>query len=115
MSKYPEFVPKLPQPVIDKFKQDRLEWVNSDCKNKACIDGYMSCEDGARKCPICTRCDSAYPDYRGPIEQWTAEEMAARLKDRKDVYFDKEYRYKRGIEVMGLLKSIAGNVNRGPF
>jgi len=38
-----------------------------------------------------------------------------RLKDRKDVYFDKEYRYKRGIEVVGLLKSIARNANRDPF
>ena len=103
--------PNAPTTYKDKLK----EWVTSDCKNKACIDGYMSTPDGAMKCPICTRLDAAYPEYAGPIEMYTDDEMSVRLKDRKDVYFDKEYRYKRGIEVIGLLKSIAGNVNRDPF
>jgi len=41
--------------------------------------------------------------------------MAARLKDRKDVYFDKDYRYKRGLEIVGLLKSLTGGKTDGPF
>ena len=119
MSHYPTFVTPIPQPVIDRFKQDRLEWVNSDCRNKACIDGNVTTDDGfystLYKCPICTRSNVNTNEYTGPIEKWTDEEMAARLKDRKDVYFDKDYRYKRGIEVMQLLKSIAGNVGKEPF
>lgn len=94
-------------PTPAKTYSDKLkEWITSDCRNKACIDGYMSTDDGAWKCPICTRLDASYPEYRGHIDLFTDEEMAARLKDRKDVYFDKEYRYRRGKEIMELLKSL---------
>ena len=111
---YPTLVkPQPATPVAPTYKDQLREWVTSDCRNKECIDGTMSIpsSDGQYstlyRCPICTRANVATREYEGPIERWTDEEMAARLKDRKDIYFDKSYRYKRGMEVMSLLKSIA--------
>ena len=97
-----------------------LEWVNSDCRNKLCIGGGVSIDDGKSctyyRCPLCARSPVLSAKvYPGPIELWTEEEMAARLKDRKDVYFDKDYRYKRGLEIVGLLKSLTGGKTDGPF
>jgi len=116
---YPTITRPIPQPVIDRYKHDRLEWVNSDCRNKQCIEGYMSINDEAWKCPICTRLDASYPEWKGAIDKWTDEEMAIRLKDRKDMHFDSDYRYRRGKEVMALLKSLTHDkskeTNDGPF
>lgn len=104
--------------AFDKWRDDRLAWVNSDCKNKLCIDGGVSIDDGQYstyyRCPICSRSQVAAPEWTGEIEYWTDEELSMRLKDRKDVYFDKNYRYKRGLEVVALLKSIAGGPARQP-
>lgn len=91
---------------------DRLKlWITSDCRNRECIEGNMHTDDGEHvtlwNCPICNR--SAVPSaatYTGSIEYWTDKEMAARIKDRKDVYYDREYRYRRGMEIMALLKSL---------
>ena len=99
-------VEQQPAPVVKTYKDHLREWVTSDCKNKLCIDGYMSTDHGAYKCPICTRLHGSYPEFNGTIECRTDDEMAARLKDRKDVYFDREYRYRRGMEIMALLKSL---------
>jgi len=44
--------------------------------------------------------------YSGPFGEWSATEIAARLLDRKNIYFDREYRYRRGMEIMALLKSL---------
>ncbi len=102
------------RPAPQTTYRDKLkEWVTSDCRNKACIDGYMSTDDGAMKCPICTRLDAKYPEFTGHIDLYTDDEMAVRLKDRKDVYYDREYRYRRGKDVMQLLQSLwSGD---GPF
>jgi hypothetical protein len=98
---------------LERWRDDRLGWMASDCRNKACIDGGVSVDDGRNctyhRCPVCDR--SPVPSagiFTGPIDLFTDEEMAARLKDRKDVYFDKENRYRRGKEVIGLLKSLTG-------
>lgn len=88
-----------------------LEWVTDDCPNKRCIAGNVSIDDGKStrlyRCPICDR--SKIPSaavYRGPIEEFTREELEARMRDRKDVYHDKELRYRRGMEIAGLLREI---------
>jgi hypothetical protein len=95
-------------PAYEKWRDDHLAWVYSDCRNKFCIAGGVYVEEGeytiAYQCPVCGR----YPApiaaiYKGPIELFSDEEIERRLKDRKNVYFDKEYRYKRGIEVMRFL------------
>lgn len=90
-----------------------MEWVTDDCTNKACIDGNVSYDNGKNcrlyRCPLCdrSRIPSAAID-KGPLEEWTPAEMEMRLKDRKDVYFDKEFRYRRGQEIMQLLGEIMG-------
>ena len=110
-----EEYPVEEQPTAPKktYKDYLREWVTSDCRNKLCIAGGVSVDDGHYciyyRCPICKR--SPVPSasvYQGPHELWTEEEMEARLKDRKDVYFDREYRYRRGMEIMSLLKSLTG-------
>ncbi len=93
------------------YKDHLREWITSDCRNKFCIDGGVSIDDGQYvthyRCPLCNRTPVPSASlYTGPIEEWTDAEMAARLKDRKDVYFDREYRYRRGMEIMALLKSL---------
>ena len=102
--------PAQPQPITP-YRDKLKEWITSDCRNKECVDGGMSIDDGKTstyyRCPICTRSPiERAPEYTGPIETWTNDDMAARLKDRKDVFYDREYRYKRGMEIMGLLKSM---------
>jgi hypothetical protein len=96
--------------AYDRWRDDRLEWVHSDCKNKLCTEGGVHIDDGQYstffRCPMCNRSDVFAPEYTGQVEYWTDEEMATRLKDRKDIYFDKDLRYKRGKEVMGLLSSL---------
>ena len=98
------------------FKDFLREWMMSDCRNRDCIDGNMTASDAnystLYRCPICTRSQAVVREWDGPINYWTDAEMAARLKDRKDVYFDREYRYRRGMEIMALLKSLTGPERR---
>ena len=114
MSNYPGFIPTAPQPTAPArtYKDALREWITSDCRNRDCIDGNMTASDADYstlfRCPVCTRSQVAVREWDGPIEYWTDTEMAARLKDRKDVYFDKEFRYRRGMEIMALLKSLTG-------
>lgn len=88
-------------------KNPLLEWVTSDCRVKECVEGTISIDDGKYrklwKCPRCDRSTVAAMEYQGDLEEWTDEEMEERLKDRKDVYYDKEYRFRRGKEVIVLL------------
>ena len=98
-------------PAVKTYRDHLREWMTSDCRNKLCIAGGVSVDDGQYctyyRCPICDRTPvSSASVYRGPYELWTEDEMAARLKDRKDVYFDREYRYRRGMEIMELLKTL---------
>lgn len=102
---------EAPQENKRTYKDALKEWTTSDCRNKECVDGTMSIDGGQYRtlwnCPLCKR--SSVPSaavFKGTVETWTDEEMAARLKDRKDVYFDREYRYRRGMEIMALLKSL---------
>jgi len=95
------------------FKDHLNAWLVSDCENKLCIDGGVTVDDGEHsiyyRCPLCNR--SNIPSaaiYAGPYETWTVEEMERRLKDRKDVYFDKNYRHKRGKEIVSLLQELTG-------
>lgn len=110
--------PPSSPPAVYTYRDKLREWVSSDCRNKDCIDGNVAVSDAnystLYRCPVCARSTVAVREWDGPVEYWTDEEMAARLKDRKDVYFDREYRYKRGLEVMALLKEIAGGTPKPP-
>lgn len=117
MSRYEEAFAKAKvaagEPVVHVHKNWLLAWVMDDCTNKNCIDGNVSYDNGKNcrlyRCPLCSRSmvPSAALD-KGPLEEWTPEEMGKRLKDRKDVYYDSDYRYRRGKEIMGLLLEISG-------
>jgi hypothetical protein len=133
MSSYDEAIRKANEVIGVKDEGPKvrnwlLDWVMDDCRNKNCIDGNVSYDNGKNcrlyRCPLCDRSKipSASVD-KGPVEEWTPEEMAMRLKDRKDVYFDGDFRYRRGKEIMALLAEISGAgrvkepdvVGDGPF
>ena len=106
---YPNVATPVPQKKT--YKDFLKEWIISDCRNKLCIDGGVSVDDGQYctyyRCPLCDRTPVPSASvYKGPYEEWTDVEMAARLKERKDLYYDKEYRYRRGVEIMKLLQSL---------
>lgn len=115
MSKYEEAIRKANEaggaPARRPTGNWLQEWITSDCRNKLCVEGTVSIDDGKNRrlyrCPLCDR--SPIPTaavYRGPIEEWTADELQARMHDRRDVYYDKEFRYERGKEVIGMLRSL---------
>lgn len=117
MSKYDEAIKKANesagQSSAPAQRNYLMEWVTDDCRNKNCIAGNVSYDNGKNcrlyRCPLCNRSQIlAAAIDKGPIEEWTPEEMATRLKDRKDVYFDKELRFRRGVELMQMLGAMLG-------
>lgn len=97
-----------PNPPFDPYS-----WVASDCYVKRCEDGLIHEEDDdgyskVYRCPGCNRSQVAAAKYKGQLEYWTPEEMARREDERKEIASNKEYRKKRGKELIQFLGSLIG-------